>query len=123
MLTGLYAALLAIFFVFLSVYVIRGRFQHKLSLGHGEIPDMVARTRAHGNFSEYVPISLILMFFLEFGGSSHAMIHALGLMLVLGRALHAIALLKLFPVPYARQAGMALTFTMILISAILLLLK
>ena len=63
-----YAALLALYYIYLSVNVIKIRKAEGISLGNGSNTALERATRAHGNFIEYVPISLILVFLLEYQG-------------------------------------------------------
>lgn len=58
----LYAALLALIFVFLSVRTLRLRRTLQIGIGDGGNTEMLRAMRVHSNFSEYVPISLILIF-------------------------------------------------------------
>nr|WP_265324035.1 MAPEG family protein [Aeromonas veronii] len=50
-----YAALLALLFVLLSIRTIRTRHSRKVALGHGDDPAMLRAMRVHANFAEYVP--------------------------------------------------------------------
>ena len=59
--TALYAALLAGIFVILSVRVIAARRGSGAPLGDGGNPELLRRIRVQGNFSEYVPLALILL--------------------------------------------------------------
>ena len=60
--TLLYAGLLAIWFLVLSIRVIQGRMgPGNPSLGDGGNPVMLRRIRGHANFAEYVPLILLLM--------------------------------------------------------------
>ena len=61
MIISFYAAILALLFVALSVYVILGRAKYKVLIGEGTSPDMLRRIRAQGNFIEYTPLFLILL--------------------------------------------------------------
>jgi len=97
----------------LAVHVIRGRYQHRLSLGDGGNESFARRIRAHGNFAEYVPLSLLLMAFAELGGSSGVVIYGIGAALVTGRMLHAYALALTDSNMIARRYGMILTFASI----------
>ena len=65
MLSMFYAAVLALIYVGLSLYVVKGRWQHRAALGHGPDSVLERRVRMHGNFAEYVPIALILLFMLD----------------------------------------------------------
>ncbi|MEH8130210.1 MAPEG family protein [Aeromonas veronii] len=50
-----YAALLALLFVLLSIRTIRTRHSRKVALGHGDDPAMLRAMRVHANFAEYDP--------------------------------------------------------------------
>lgn len=121
MITTLYAGILALFYIFLSLYVIKGRFKYRLSLGDGGIPNMTGRVRAHANFAEYVPFALLLLLMLDMADMSPIILHILGMLLLTGRVLHFIALTEFVKIPYARQIGMVLTFLMIVSAAFILL--
>lgn len=114
-----YAALLALYYIYLSINVIKIRRAESISLGNGNHPALERANRAHGNFIEYVPISLILVFLLEYQGLASHYVHALGGLLFISRTLHGSAIitnnLK------ARQISMIVTFAIILVSALLLL--
>ncbi len=58
-----YAALLALLFVLLSIRTIRTRHSRKVALGHGDDPAMLRAMRVHANFAEYVPLALLLISF------------------------------------------------------------
>jgi uncharacterized membrane protein YecN with MAPEG domain len=120
MITSLYAGILAIFYVLLAFYVIRGRYRHQVSLGSGSHPEMERRIRIHGNFAEYAPFALLLLFLVEYGRFSPVGLHVLGVMLVTGRLFHVLGLQEKRTVPFARQIGMVLTLVMILVCAAIL---
>jgi len=63
------AIILAVLFVKLAFAVIKKRQVHKVVLGTGQHPDLEAAIRAHGNFAEYVPLSLLLIVFAEINHS------------------------------------------------------
>ena len=56
--TPLYAGLLAVWFLVLSIKVVQGR-GHGPSLGDGGDPHMLRLMRGHANFAEYVPLALL----------------------------------------------------------------
>nr|WP_323893986.1 MAPEG family protein [Aeromonas allosaccharophila] len=60
-----YAALLALLFVLLSIRTIRTRHSRRVALGHGDDPAMLRAMRVHANFAEYVPLALLLIYFVE----------------------------------------------------------
>jgi uncharacterized membrane protein YecN with MAPEG domain len=59
--TALYAALLTMLFVVLSVRVIAMRRGSGAALGDGGNPELLRRIRVQGNFAEYVPLGLVLL--------------------------------------------------------------
>lgn len=115
--TALYAALLALILLALSMRVIATRRRLRIAIGDAGDDSLARRIRAQGNFTEYVPIALILMLVSELGGASEWMLHALGVTLVLGRATHAWSL-SAHSIP-GRTIGMSLTFLVLLAGAAL----
>lgn len=113
-----YAALLALLFVLLSIRTICTRHNRKVALGHGDDPAMLRAMRVHANFAEYVPLALLLIYFVE--TSSHApwLVHLLGSALLLGRLCHAFGMSRTPENFRYRVAGMGLTFTVILVSTV-----
>lgn len=114
-----YAGLLAIWFIVLSVRVMQGRTgTGKPSLGDGGDLGMTRRIRGHANFSEYVPLALILIAFLELNSFPNWMLHSLGLMLLLGRVLHGYALAFTRELVFGRAVGILLTMVVLVIAGI-----
>lgn len=116
--TSLYAALLGLMFILLSDLVSRTRKKRQVSLGHGGDPMLERIMRAHGNFVEYVPFGLILLLLLEMSDASTWALQLFGLMLLVGRALHAYGMLFPDGVISGRFWGTALTWLMILGSSL-----
>ena len=90
------AGLLGLLAVSLTVSVGRLRAQKKIWLGDGGDPEMLAAIRAHGNFMEYVPLCLALIYFASdyYGYWPVAIV---SLVLLLSRVLHAGGLLGFIP--------------------------
>lgn len=118
MVTSLYAGILGLMYVGLSVFTILGRFKHKVAIGDGGNEDMLRRIRLHGNFAEYVPIALILILLTELGNHSAFVVHVLGAVLVFGRIFHALGLYNAAPINKSRQIGMICTFLVIIVASI-----
>jgi len=118
---GLYAALLSILFVVLSIRTIRMRRSLKIAIGDSGSPGMLRAMRVHSNFAEYVPLTLLLMALVEVGGAAPWLVHALGLLLLVGRLSHAYGVSQTTEVFVFRVAGMAMTFTTILCASLILL--
>lgn len=123
MITTLYAGLLAILYIALAACVIRGRYKYRIGLGDGGNEDMVRRIRIHGNFAEYVPFALLLLFLVDDAQTSPVIVHILGLMLLIGRLLHAWGVSSSSGVSKGRFIGMVLTMVMIIACAVILLWK
>jgi hypothetical protein len=110
--TPLYAGLLAIWFLVLSIRVVQQR-GHGVSLGHGDDQVLLRRIRGHGNFAEYVPLLLVLIGMLELGGLQKWAVHALGATLLAARLLHGIALSFSEKWTFGRFWGTLLTFILL----------
>ena len=117
--TPFYAALLAIWFVVLSLRVIHYRRQAKVSLGDGGHSALQRAMRGQANFAEYVPLALILLLILELSRFSLYLVHALGLLLLVARLLHGYALSFRAESRFGRFWGAVLTFVVLLIEAVL----
>jgi len=116
--TAFYAGLLALVFLVLSLRVVQYR-RRGISLGDGGSPQMLRVMRGHANFSEYVPLILVLMLILEFDRTPAYVLHALGIMLVVGRVSHGYALSFTQRFFLGRFLGAALTFGVLLLAALL----
>ena len=118
MITPLYAAILALLYVYLSVRTLSARRRYKIAIGSGDNKDLLRRMRVHANFSEYVPIALLLIFFLEYISDNAIKIHFLAACLLAGRVIHAIGVSRSPENFRFRVLGMALTFTSLISASI-----
>jgi uncharacterized membrane protein YecN with MAPEG domain len=116
--TPLYAGLLVLWFVLLSVRVVNLRRRGILFGDNGDV-GVIRIVRAQANFAEYVPLALLLMGFLEVSRYSIYILHALGLTLLVARLLHGAALSFGWQMRFGRVAGATLTFIVLLIEAVL----
>jgi uncharacterized membrane protein YecN with MAPEG domain len=116
--TGLYASLLALLFIGLAINIIRLRFQFKTGIGDGGHEALAKAIRVHGNFSEYIPMALLMLGIYEVNGANPIWLHALGAVLFIGRVLHAVGLSKTTGVSKQRQIGMLSLFIVIIILAV-----
>ena len=91
----------------LGARIVRIRVSRKIL--HGEGPDgvLATRMRAHLNFTEYAPLTLILIGVIELASGTSVWLWGLAAAFLLGRALHAVGMVG--PI-WARQAGMLLTY-------------
>ena len=85
----LYAALLGLLLIALSINVVLARRRYHVRLGVGTEEGMQQAVRVQANFSEYVPLAVILLIMAELSGLPTAAVHAAGILLVTSRVLHA----------------------------------
>jgi uncharacterized protein len=116
---ALYVGLNILIAVALIVGVIRQRRKHKVVLGDGGHPSLKRAIRAHANAVEVMPLALIGLLALASLGSSALVMHILGACLTLGRALHAYGLSNSEGTSFGRMAGMALSITALIGTAIM----
>lgn len=116
--TPLWAALLALLYLVLAGQVIRARYRTRTALGSGNDPGLERAIRAHANFAEYVPLTLILLTLAELQGASLWLLHLLGATLLVGRAVHAYGISQTDEVLIRRSAGVALTFGVLVTAAL-----
>ena len=119
--TPLYAAVLGLIFAFLSVRTMRLRREFQVALGDGKQPHLLRAARVHANFAEYVPISLLLIYFLETYTHSYWWIHALCIALLAGRIIHAYGVSQPEENYNFRRIGMGLTVIVIVVASMRLL--
>jgi uncharacterized membrane protein YecN with MAPEG domain len=117
--TPLYAALLTLWMLVLSMRVITWRRKARVSLGDGGNPALQRAIRGHANFAEYVPLALLLLLILELSRFSIYVIHAIGLTLLVARLLHGYALSFTAEYKFGRYWGAVLTFVVIIVEAVL----
>jgi uncharacterized membrane protein YecN with MAPEG domain len=103
-------------YVGLAFRVIKKRRQYRIPIGMGNQSELEAAIRAHGNFSEYVPFFLMLIFVAEVNGVPAWLIAICSLLMIAGRLIHSVAIsaanLK------QRVIGMQLTFVSMISAAI-----
>jgi uncharacterized membrane protein YecN with MAPEG domain len=117
--TPLYVGLAALWLLVLSLRVIAIRRRARVGLGDGGNPELERAIRGQANFVEYVPMALLMLLILEMSRFSIYLIHALGIVLLIGRLLHGYAFAFTRNFPFGRVWGYALTAVVMLIEAIL----
>lgn len=120
--TSLSALYLAMLMLPLALSVTMRRIKlGNVVFGDAEDEALRRRIRAHGNFTEYVPLSLIVLGLAELREAPVYMLWGVAFVLVTGRTIHALASLV---VPYAgtpRGIGMLMTHAAYLVPALWLL--
>ena len=118
LITSIVAALLSLILIKLSFAVINLRRENKVSLGSGGNDALERAIRAHANFTEYMPIGLILIACLELNGAPWWLVLTPGLTLIIGRVFHALGMNQAPPNFSKRVLGMKLTFKTLMALAI-----
>jgi len=89
MITAGYAGLCGLLLIVLSYRVVRLRRRLKVGIGTGGQEELARAIRVQGNFTEYVPLILVLLALAEIQGLTGWAMHLAGAALVFGRVLHA----------------------------------
>ena len=90
--TAVYAALLTVVSTVLAFRIGTYRNQVGISILHGDDMELAQRIRRHANFTETVPIALILMLAIELNGASTTLLNVVGGVLLVSRVLHPMGL-------------------------------
>jgi uncharacterized membrane protein YecN with MAPEG domain len=117
----IYAAILGLIFVSLSFQVANTRRITRITLGHGGNSQLERRVRVQGNFAEYVPMTLILLTFVEMHGWPHAVVHGLCLVLMAARLVHAYGVSQEPEDVRLRAISIVATFLVLAIASMMLL--
>jgi uncharacterized membrane protein YecN with MAPEG domain len=107
---SLYAGLNILLILALSMNVVSNRRRAKISLGAGGDPALETACRAHGNAIEYALPGLAGLIVLTMMSTDVLVIHGLGIMLTLGRLLHAFGLLTKQGTSMGRVLGISLNW-------------
>lgn len=94
MISVFYTILLALLIIWLSFNVIKIRRTKKVSVGDGDDLQLMTAMAAQSNALEYIPISLLLLYPLEYNGAYPVIVHIAGVSLIIGRVIHAHGLLN-----------------------------
>lgn len=108
MVTALYASLLTLVMLWLSIEVIKQRRKNQVAYADGGIESLQVARSAQSNAMDYIPITVILMALLEFNGANVWLIHVIGVAFVAGRIIHGKSILARSL--KGRKQGMYLTF-------------
>lgn len=116
--TTTYGSILALMLVALALWVSLGRAKTGLSMGDGGDEMMQKRTRAFGNFVEYVPMAVIVMLLIENASGRDAILHTMGIALIVGRIAHVIGIHPARPLAVGRVIGAGLTWLVVGLGAL-----
>jgi hypothetical protein len=118
--TALYAGILGFLGLVLASRVVQQRQLHRIKLGDEGNEDMARAMRVFGNFTEYVPMILLLIGFGEMLGAHRWLTHTLGAGLVVARLFHAWGLSRTSGASLGRLIGVTLTWLALLVSSAML---
>ena len=122
-LAAIYAAVLGLLAVLLTVRVIVNRVRTNVAAGDGGDARLAQSIRAHGNFAEHAPLALLLIALAEMLGAAPTWIHGLGAVLVLARLISAWGLGTSLGTTPQRQIGAALTIAVLVLASLLILVR
>ena len=108
MVTALYASLLTLVMLWLSIEVIKQRRKNQVAHADGGVESLQVARSAQSNAMDYIPITVILMGLLEMNGAGVWLIHVIGIAFVAGRIIHGKSILVRSL--KGRKQGMYLTF-------------
>ena len=106
------AAVLGLIFIWLSARVIGSRVANEVLIGEGDNQELLFRIRAQANFTEYVPIFVLILGGLEVMGGNATVLSVLAVVFVLARLSH-VPGMKPDANLRLRQAGIIGSFTCI----------
>ena len=103
------ACVAALILIWLSFRVIGQRVKGEVLIGTGESEDLLFKVRTHGNFTEYVPLFLILLGLVEGGSGNATVLMAVAGIFIAARLLHIMGMGSEANLTF-RQLGMLGTF-------------
>jgi uncharacterized protein len=120
---GFYVALSILGLLLLQARVILLRRSKLVGIGDGNDRTLALRIRVHANYAENTPFALAGLITMALLGLPVLLIHLCGLLLLVGRAAHAIGLQGSAGSSVGRVAGMMMTNFALIFSALAVLFK
>ena len=114
---GVYVGLNLLINLFLAYRVSAGRVRTNVMTGTGEDQGLYNASRAHITNVEYTPMGLVGLVVLHLLGASIYVLHAVGILLTVGRILHAIGVSRTSESSPPRLVGTLFTWISQLIAA------
>ena len=118
-----YVALNALIALVLAMNVSFARLRTNTTLGDGGHESLLQAIRAHGNNIEYVPLALIALVTMALLQTSVVILHIVGILLTVGRVVHATAMLASPGRTVGRFIGSMLTNIAVIVAVIVLIMK
>ncbi len=107
------AAAAVVLHIWLATRCGRVRMRENISLGAGGNKLLLARMRAHLNFTENTPLFLLLLLLVELGGGYQFWLWIAGILFMLARVAHALGMDRLVP-NRLRMLGTSVSFLLLL---------
>ncbi|MFC3226982.1 MAPEG family protein [Marinibaculum pumilum] len=120
---AVYAGLLALLYLVLSVRLVRARVAHRARRTAATQAALERADAAATDFAGSVPLALIVLALCDLMAVSPYVVHVLGLGLLAARLIHAVDVSRRGPASTGAFAGITLTWLVILGAAALLLLR
>lgn len=114
---ALYAALVVVLLLVLAVPISRLRRASGVGLGDGGNRELARAIRAHANLLEWGVPAIVLLLIAELTRAPVFLLHGCGIVLIVGRVLHAFGLSRSSGYSFGRFVGTALTWAVLLVLA------
>ncbi len=111
------ASVAGLLLIWLSVRVVQSRVKAEVLIGEGESEELLYRIRTHGNFSEYVPLFLIILGAVELSGGHATLLMVFAGLFIVARILHVLGMGAEANLLF-RQLGMVGTFLSIAVVSV-----
>ena len=115
---AIYAGLNTLILLWLAFQTGRVRQSEKILMGDGGNPRMIRIMRGHANAIEFIPMTLIALLVVALLGGPAWAIHGFGLLLTVGRFLHALHFTAADAPGWQRSAGTGLSILAMLGAAL-----
>jgi uncharacterized protein len=111
---ALYAGLVVLLLLALAIPISRLRRSRGIGLGDGGDRELARAIRVHANLLEWGLPAIVLLLVAELTRAPTLFLHGCGIVLLLGRLLHALGLSRSAGYSFGRFAGTALTWIVLL---------
>jgi len=118
MISALYTGIYALLLVALALLVSRRRLRTRIGLGAGGDAQLERAIRVHANAVEWGLPVLLLLLIAEENRASPLLLHVCGIAFILARIMHAAGLSRSSGHSVGRFAGIALTWTVLIVLAV-----
>ena len=122
--TATYLAVLALLYAALTIQVVRLRQSNRAVFGDSGNAQLRSAIRAHAHFAEYVPVTTLMIAFLEMSGLQPLRVHLLMGALLLARLLHPLGMYagpNTMQFRIGRVGGATLTILLLITCALMIL--